>query len=427
MLAREGHDGLIRAFALLQVLAEGMEVLDGSLDTARHYHRSRPAADLSLEYSILALNGLNYQPEPWNPASALAWAKAMAWDLRGNMDEEIRRAVLNAKIGEQKTWEYMPAPPQGYIATANNAVVGPDYPYLISLDWDAGYRARRIVDMINSQPRIDIAYIQRMQGDNLSLGAKEILPYVLELQLGDPKLAQAQEALRAWDYQLGLDSRPAAIYMSFLNALVAGTFHDDIPEDYWPDGGADTWLVLRGLLEKPESEWWDSQNTPGVETRDDILRQALAEGYAALEERLGGDPDEWTWGGLHTATFVNATVGRTGIAPIDALFNRGPFPAAGFSGIVNNTGGSLARDDRTDPKNRSDAFAVRSVPSLRLIADLSDLNNSLLIYTTGQSGHAYHPHYIDMADRWRFIQYHPMLWEHADVERSAEGHLTLVP
>ena len=64
---------------------------------------------------------------------------------------------------------------------------------------------------------------------------------------------------------------------------------------------------------------------------------------------------------------------------------------------------------------------------MRMIVDLSDLSNSLVMHTTGQSGHSYHPNYIDMADPWRLIQYHPMYWERNDMEANAEGHLTLVP
>jgi penicillin amidase len=62
-----------------------------------------------------------------------------------------------------------------------------------------------------------------------------------------------------------------------------------------------------------------------------------------------------------------------------------------------------------------------------MIVDLDDLGNSLSIHTTGQSGHAYHPHYVDMANLWRTIQYHPMLWDRDDVETGAEGHLRLAP
>jgi penicillin amidase len=63
-------------------------------------------------------------------------------------------------------------PPEGYIVAANNAVVGPDYLYFISADWNYGQRARRIAEMIESHAGpIDLAWIQNMQGDDLSPNA----------------------------------------------------------------------------------------------------------------------------------------------------------------------------------------------------------------------------------------------------------------
>ncbi|HET6698020.1 MAG TPA: penicillin acylase family protein [Nocardioidaceae bacterium] len=52
-------------------------------------------SEMSLEYTVLALNGLDYTPEEWTPVDSVAWLKAMAWDLRGNMAEEIERAVAS--------------------------------------------------------------------------------------------------------------------------------------------------------------------------------------------------------------------------------------------------------------------------------------------------------------------------------------------
>jgi len=320
-------------------------------------------------------------------------------------------------------------PPEGYIATANNTVVGPDYPYLLSLQWDAGYRAERIVDMIEAQPQISMEYIQQMHGDAMNLGAQEVMPYLLAaldtFHAGKPGMAQAADALRHWDFQMRLDSRAAAIYMSFFNALLEDTFHDDLPEDYWPNGGGDNWLTLRQILAEPNSSWWDNNGTPSVETRDDILRQAFTEGYAALEERLGSGSETWKWGALHTATFANQTLGGPASpAPIRALFNRGPFSTPGGYSIVNNTGWNLARDDRETP---GDPYAVGTLPSMRMIVDLGNLSNSLITHTAGQSGHAFHPHYIDLADDWRLVRYHPMLWNAADVQKQAQAHLTLAP
>jgi penicillin amidase len=59
--------------------------------------------------------------------------------------------------------------------------------------------------------------------------------------------------------------------------------------------------------------------------------------------------------------------------------------------------------------------------------DLGNLDNSLEPHTTGQSGHAYHPHYADMAPLWVSVEYYPMWWEQQSVMEDVEGYLRLVP
>ena len=64
---------------------------------------------------------------------------------------------------------------------------------------------------------------------------------------------------------------------------------------------------------------------------------------------------------------------------------------------------------------------------MRMIVDLGNLNNSLTVHTTGQSGHAFHPHYADMSLLWANVQYYPMWWNLDSVMADAEAHLRLVP
>jgi penicillin amidase len=309
-------------------------------------------------------------------------------------------------------------PSAGFIATANNAVVGPNYPYLITADWDYGFRAQRIVDLIqNAGGPIDIAYIQKMQGDGKDLNAEILTPELLALPLEDARLANARALLEGWDYQNTMDSAPAALFNAFWRHLLAVTFQDEIQnEAFWPAGGSRYFTVVQNLLAEPGAAWWDNLTTAEVETKETIFLQALTQAVDELEKMQGKDPARWRWGDLHTATFRNATLGESGIGPIEALFNRGPFPTSGGDSIVNATGW-----------NTLEPYEVDWLPSMRMIVDLSDLSNSLSIHTTGQSGHAYHPHYIDMADLWRTIQYHPMLWERAQVEANQEGLLKLTP
>ena len=58
------------------------------------YLKDHDATALSLEYAVLGLLSPDYKIKPWTPVNSMTWGKAMAWDLRGNMDEEIQRAVL---------------------------------------------------------------------------------------------------------------------------------------------------------------------------------------------------------------------------------------------------------------------------------------------------------------------------------------------
>jgi penicillin amidase len=68
-------------------------------------------------------------------------------------------------------------PAEGYIVTANNQVPPADYPYLITKDWDYGFRANRIVNMIQgAESKIDIAYLQQMHGDSFDANAETFRP-----------------------------------------------------------------------------------------------------------------------------------------------------------------------------------------------------------------------------------------------------------
>lgn len=320
-------------------------------------------------------------------------------------------------------------PPQGYIATANNAVVGPDYKYLLTRDWDAGYRARRIDDMIQAKNKIGLADVQAMQGDNANLSAREVMPYLAALHFDEPVLQAGLDSLQRWDFQQHLDSGPAALYNLFWVRLVSNTFFDELGDhtDLRPDTSASTMLAVRNLLSQPANHWWDNVSTQDkVETRDDILRSSFQQAYKDAETSMGTDPGGWKWGQLHLATFRNLTLGKSGVALIESIFNRGPVQTSGGESTVNATGyGIETNDDGSIDMARS--LQVNWLPSMRMIVDLSNFDNSLAVHTTGESGHPFNAHYEDMIELWRLIQYHPMLWDRNTIEGRSKATLTLRP
>ncbi len=307
-------------------------------------------------------------------------------------------------------------PPQGYVVTANNAVVDTSYPYLITRDWNYGFRARRIVDMIEHAPGpITLKYVQKMQGDNADLMVPVLVPLLQKLPLKG-EAARARSLFDGWDGQMHMNSAPAALFAVFWNNVLSLTFHDEMPKDFWPSGQSRWFEVVRRLVKEPNNPWWDRVDTSQREDRDTILQEAFQAAVTDLSSRLGKDPHKWRWGDLHTATFENETLGKSGIAPIEALFNRGPFRTSGGAEIVNATS--------WDPVK---GFGVSWLPSMRMIVDLGNMDNSLAIHTTGESGHAYHPHYIDMANLWRLIQYRPLPISPEAIKRQAREHVRLLP
>ena len=95
--------------AALEQYAEGVNA----------YLEDRDPSDIAVEYTILNAGGLGYRPEPWTAVDSLAWLKAMAWDLRGNMDEEIGRALSIASVGPERTADLYP----GYDYSAHQPIV----------------------------------------------------------------------------------------------------------------------------------------------------------------------------------------------------------------------------------------------------------------------------------------------------------------
>lgn len=305
-------------------------------------------------------------------------------------------------------------PPSGYIVTANNQVIDlTDYPYLTRHEGDTGDRAQRIVEMIEAKQKLSIADFQAIHGDNANLLARDLVPLLAGVPLDRTEVAAARNMLLAWDFQQDMDSPEAAFFEGFWHILPTALFGDELG-DMAPRDRA----LIRLLAGDAGAAWWDNIHTPEKETREQILAQALNEGYDLVAERLGKDAAKWRWGALHTATFRNQTLGQSGIGPIESIFNRGPVETAGGSGIVNATGSSSSEDT---------LFELRSVPSLRIIMDLADLNRSLATHTTGQSGHPYHEHYDDQIENWRFIRYDPLLWAREQIEAAAADTLILTP
>ncbi len=320
-------------------------------------------------------------------------------------------------------------PAQGFIATANQAVIDPaTYQPFLTDDWSYGYRSQRIVDMIEAATagggKISVADVQAMQFDNRNDFAAQIVPTLLSEHVAGPTDA-ARALLAGWDFQQPADgkagtaqarsSAAAAYFNDVWHHLVNLTF-DEIPSDLRPDGDDRWFVVMDKLMADPTNPWWDEKGTQQVETRDQVVTQAMIAADNDLRSSQGDDPAGWRWGTMHTLYVQNASLGSSGIGPIEWLFNYGPVGVSGGSSIVNATGSDI-----------SDGYDVNAVPSMRMIVDLSNLDASRWIQLTGESGHAFSAHYHDQFDLWRTGQTLPMRWNESSIRAAATDTLTLAP
>jgi penicillin amidase len=234
------------------------------------------------------------------------------------------------------------------------------------------------------------------------------------LSSADGQIQAMIERIRGWDLQERRESVPAALFEIFYMNLVNRVLTDDVGEEnvrsvYSP-------IFFHQLAQQPNATWWDDSNTDAEESPEDIVLLALTDTQAWFEENVGDNINEWTWGTIHTATFVSAPLGQSGVGPIENIVNRGPFAADGGRDIVNANGWSWGNPAQ-----------VTGHPSMRMIVDFSDFDASQSVVPTGQSGHPYHEHYDDQIELWLNGQYHPMLFGREAVEGAAASHLTLEP
>lgn len=291
-------------------------------------------------------------------------------------------------------------PESGYIVTANNAAVGPEYPYLITRDWDLGYRAQqietRLKQLIQAGEPITAEQVGAIQGDNHLAIAQTLVP-ALKAVTVDDRVAEAVALFDDWDFAVDSDSAAAAYFSVVWRNLLVSMFDDTLPDGTRMTGGDRSFAVVAALLDEPDSRWW-TNSALGIDGRDAMLAHALGAAQLEAERLMGGNLDRWRWDRIHTLTLTNQSFGKSGIAPIEWLFNRGPYGVGGASAVVNAVGWDATQ-----------GYEVNWVPSMRQVLDLNDWDDSTWINLTGSSGHAFHPNYADQTPLWQKHETRPWL------------------
>jgi len=134
-----------------------------------------------------------------------------------------------------------------------------------------------------------------------------------------------------------------------------------------------------------------------------------------LTKQFGPDIAAWQWGKAHTLEHGHL-LGRQ--KPLNLLFNVGPFAAMGGNETIANLGFKL------DSRGR---YPVSFGPAMRIVIDFADIENSLSVNPTGQSGFFLSDHYDDQAALFNSGKTRKQMMNRDEIKKLSRGTLILIP
>lgn len=319
-------------------------------------------------------------------------------------------------------------PESGKIVTANNKIVGDDYPYFLGVEFDAGWRAARLEEMLQRKERHTIRDMEEIQLDTHSKLAEAFTPWLTLIHSEDPWEKTALLALRKWNYRMDADSIAATIYQAMLIALLELVFGDKLgaaKRGYFGISSTPLFLIhgflgrattrlLELLNDYDQSFWYADMATGRQRDRETLLQEALQTAMRQVRAQLGETTRTWDWGRAHQVRYVHP-LGSARL--LKNVFNRGPIPVGGDSTTPNVT--------RHPPQ--LPLGLVQVAASYRQIYEVGAWDRAQTLTNCGQSGHPLHPNYDDQIMLWREGVYHKMPWSREAVEGIAERRLVLKP
>ena len=385
--------------------------------------RAKEMKDVKKGASMIHAPGLNimYGDAKGNVAW---WAAGKLYKHKPHVNTKF---ILDGASGEDDPIEYLDFslnptaenPSWNYVYSANNQ---PDsisnilYPgYYLSED-----RAKRITQLLEPKNDWNRETMSAMIIDVTSSVSPSVIKEInfnIDFETFNKNEKKAVEILQLWDGSNTIDAVAPTIYNKLVYQYLKNTYEDELGEELFKQF-LDTHLSKRTIanqIKKNASIWWDDISTTNkIETKRNILSKSLIETVASLEKQLGKDIKTWNWGKVHTLEHPHP-LGT--IAALKGYFNIGPFPINGAREVINNRGYEY---------NDSGLYKVNAGPSTRRIIDFSDVENSISILPTGQSGNPFSKHYKDQAEMFNNGEFRKMKMNKEEII-SVSTKLTIQP
>ncbi|WP_298264855.1 penicillin acylase family protein [uncultured Lutibacter sp.] len=375
------------------------------LDALYTISRATKMEDVKKGASMIHAPGLNimYGDAKGNVAW---WAAGKLYKHKSQVNSKF---ILDGTSSEEYPIEFLDFsnnpmaenPKWNYVYSANNqpdTIANMLYPgYYLPED-----RAKRIIQLLEPKNNWNKQAMAIMINDVTSSVAPEIIKEftkIMDFNSFSKNEQRAIDVLQLWNGENTIDHVAPTIYNKWVYLYLKNTFKDELGDTMF-NQLMNTHLMKRMIAEvvkNKNSIWWDDISTKdNIENRKDILSKSLIEAVAALEKQLGNDIKDWNWGKVHTLEHGHP-LGT--IASLKKYFNVGPFPMKGAREVIDNRGYEY---------NNTGLYKVTAGPSTRRVIDFSDVENSISILPTGQSGNPFSKHYKDQTEMYNKGEFRKM-------------------
>ena len=309
-------------------------------------------------------------------------APSPGWDARYDWTGWVAYADLPADDGKK-----------GWVATANQRITPPNYPHYLGQDWNTPHRFERIEQVLQAKPKHSFKDMQALQNDTLSLSTLTLLPVLKATPSQHPLAAKALQTLEGFDGGMNADQAAPLLFAVWADELTRGLVEPTLGADVFKAqyGKRHFRLLLENVMQQTSSPWCAPKTCAEQSTA------ALDRALERIAIKHGKTPANWRWGDEHLALSTHKPFGQVPV--LRELFSV-RVPSNGDLFTVNV--GQYWAGEKYLP------FANRHAASLRVVYDLSDLEQSQFIYQTGQSGLVWSDNYRDMKDEWAAGKYRPL-------------------
>ncbi len=367
---------------LAGLLANRARDVDELFAAFAHHHSPMQSAMAADTQGQIRMHAIGRAPLRRGDNDLMGVAPAPGWDARYDWSGWIPYEQNPQDRGQK-----------GWISTANQRIVEPTYPHHLTQDWILPYRHQRIVQRLAEQERHDMASMRAIQNDVYSDAMLKLWPTLLRTKPQHPLAEAAMAEMRGFDGHMRADRAAPLIGAVWVDELARGIIEPRIGAELFKRlyGKRDFRVGLEGIIARNDPAWCGASGCSAAASA------ALERALTRIANWQGSLVSGWRWGDLHAA--------RSAHRPLDRVEWLAPWfnverPTAGDSYTVNV--------GQYNPSESAAPFANRHAASLRAIYDLNDLEQSLFIYQTGQSGMVFSPRYRDMADEWASGQYRPL-------------------